>query len=712
MSNTFTAKERDEIDEIFANAQKRKKTSVSPTVRTDTGTSSDIATGFRGVVESIPLAVEDIVSDARLFAGRLGGGTGNPFEGLQPMSEVRQREDAQEFLEDREDLKRRIAAHRQKYAANQQTGGGLVGNLLGYGLLAGGLGGGRNLLLRARGRPTTVTGTTVPKLAATEAALIPTLGDDPFSLGDNRMGNMLLAAGVGKVADSVLNRLGNRVTTESSRRAKLAPDPTNISPVTGLPLPRSAQADITEAAQVAQREGYVIDPTIIRGEDTPISIKLARGVSGSADMRERMTNINQVVTNNLARKALGLSEDAPLRSSVNARLKTLSDEFDNLRQTGSKAQQFKETLLRDYFKVDNPDNLPSYDQFFKSVDDAKAFDNFINEASKIRIRPESKTKLEGLLERRLKLQQTLRGVLGDTHNNIINDMQRIINKDVMDPDMYIDTMQALRQAKSKLYATGDSESGRIAGEIADILEDNAETYFSDLSSRWANKEVPLPEKLTFNEKGQIIDDKGIPIDIEVPDFASLINNYNKTRIDYAKTNAVKESLTGDNVEAKKLHQINRDKKLTDELQIIADTYEYFGAGGTSGNRLDTVMNLGNIDTKLASGGLGMYTLASTASQLARPFAGAVTRAVTTPSALITGYLGSQNPIRKTLIAPGGRAQRLATPQPLGLLDRTLQFPNVKRALNAPLVQSGSRQLLAPALGAGTSTFAVDQTDLL
>ncbi|HAI38704.1 MAG TPA: hypothetical protein DCM40_11560, partial [Maribacter sp.] len=324
-------------------------------------------------------------------------------------------------------------------------------------------------------------------------------------------------------------------------------DPTNISPVTGLPLPRSAQADITEAAQVAQRVGYVIDPVIIRGGDTPASIKLARWGSGAADMRENMTNINQVVTNNLARKALGLSEDAPLRSSVNARLKTLSDEFDNLRQTGSKAQKFKETLLRDYFKVDNPDKL------FSTLEDARAFDNFINEASKIRIRPESKTKLEGLLERRLKLQQTLRGVLGDTHNNIINDMQRIINKDVMDPDMYIDTMQALRQAKSKLYATGDSESGRIAGEIADILEDNAETYFSDLSSRWANKEVPLPEKLTFNEKGQIIDDKGIPIDIEVPDFASLINNYNKTRIDYAKTNAVKESLTGDNVEAKKLH---------------------------------------------------------------------------------------------------------------------------------------------------------------
>jgi len=677
-----------------------------------TGTSSNIATGFRGTLESIPLALEDIVSDARLFAGRLGGGRMNPFEGLLSMAKVRQRPDAQEFLEGREDLKRRIAAHRQKYAANQETGGGLVGNLLGYGLLAGGLGGGRNLLLRGAKRPTTVTGTTVPKLAATEAALIPTLGDDPFSLGDNRMGNMLLAAGVGKVADSVLNRLGNRVTTESSRRAKLAADPTNISPVTGLPLPKSAQADITEAAQVAQREGYVIDPVIIRGGDTPAEIKLARWGSGAADMRQNMTNINQMVTNNLARKALGLSEDAPLRSSVNARLTTLSDQFEDLRQTGSKAQKFKETLLRDYFKVDNPDNLPSYDQFFKSVDDAKAFDNFINEASKIRIRPESKTKLEGLLERRLKLQQTLRGVLGDTHNNIINDMQRIINKDVMDPDMYIDTMQALRQAKSKLYSTGDSESGRIAGEIADILEDNAETYFSDLSSRWANKEVPLPEKLTFNETGQIIDDKGIPIDIEVPDFASLINNYNKTRIDYAKTNAVKESLSGDNVEAKKLHKINQDKKLTDELQTIADTYEYFGAGGTSGNRRDAVMNLGNIDTNLASGGLSMYSFASTLGQMLRPFGGAVTRAVTTPSSLITGYISTQPTMRRSLIAPGSRAQRLATPQTLGLLDRTLQFPNVKRALNAPLVQSGSRQLLAPALGAGTSTFAVDQTDLL
>ena len=164
------------------------------------------------------------------------------------------------------------------------------------------------------------------------------------------------------------------------------------------------------------------------------------------------------------------------------------------------------------------------------------------------------------------------------------------------------------------------------------------------------------------------------------------------------------------VDAEKIYNIGKTKPLTDELETIAKTYEYFGTGqGTSPRN---VMQFGKTDVPRTDAQLGTYTLAQLAGSLASPVLDRILPKPTHASAILLGGLESQPRIRSLLMDPAGFGQKNVLPPSLGLLDRTLQFPNVKRALNAPLVQSGSRQLLAPALGAGTSTFAVDQTDLL
>jgi len=707
--------------------------------RQTTGTSSNIATGFRGTLESIPLALEDIVSDARLFGYRLGGGRMNPFEGLQDLFETRQREDLQEFFKGRKDLERRIAAHQQKYAPNQQTGGGLVGNVLGYGLLGGGLGLGRNLLLRGAGRPTTVTGATVPGLAATEAALIPTLGDDPFSLGDNRMGNMLLAAGVGTAADKVLSGIGNRLTTGSDRRAAVATDPNFISTKTRQPLPRSSQQDVTEAAQIAQNAGYILDPKAIRSE-LPLRTDIARTFQSPRLLQAAMGNHNQDVTNILAKKILGADEKTPIESAISRRITELQNKYEGFRNIGEQAKVFKRRLVDDLYGIklgeSRPDILSRFSGATKEAREqqARQFNQFADSLTKIKIQPDNIDRLKTLLEQRIKLEKTLGG-LGTEHRNVLNQATSILEKGELEPELWMDAIKVLRNTKSKLFKSGDADTGRIVGEISDILEDSAEKHFVELDELIGSRTINdfLPDNVTVNPQGQLLDASGeiIP-DLQIPKFGKTVQEFKDARKQYSQAEAIREATVGDMVDAEKIYNIGKAKPLTDELETIANTYEYFGTGqGTSPRN---VMQFGKVDVPRTDAQLGTYTLAQLAGSLASPVLRTVLPKETHTSALLLGGLQSQPRIRSMLMDPAGFGQRNVLPQPLGLLDRTLQkrfpdrilesrlgektnlknYPNVSGVLNKPGIGVGgfSRQLLAPALGAGTSTFAVDQTDLL
>lgn len=93
----------------------------------------------------------------------------------------------------------------------------------------------------------------------------------------------------------------------------------------------AAPAGIQQAAQAAQQAGYVIPPTQVR---PTMANRIMEGTAGKISTAQNASARNQEVTNKLARKALGLADDAQLSPET----------LDVLRKDAGKAYQALRSL--------------------------------------------------------------------------------------------------------------------------------------------------------------------------------------------------------------------------------------------------------------------------------------------------------------------------------------------------------------------------------
>lgn len=88
------------------------------------------------------------------------------------------------------------------------------------------------------------------------------------------------------------------------------------------------------AARAAQAQGYVIPPSDIRQQGA--ITELMGGLSGKIKTAQEASARNQVVTNNLAKKALGVADDAPLtRETLMDIRKRAGDAYETVRGAGT-----------------------------------------------------------------------------------------------------------------------------------------------------------------------------------------------------------------------------------------------------------------------------------------------------------------------------------------------------------------------------------------
>lgn len=192
-----------------------------------------------------------------------------------------------------------VQTSRQLDAPLMATGGGKVGNFAG------------NAAMTAVAAP--VFGATLPGAAAAGGAWGAV---QPAVNTQERLVNVGLGGAGGALGQYVGNKAGQYVQNKMAANAKVAPQ----------------VAQKAQTAQVANKAGYVIPPEDLGGGP---AVKALSGLSGKIKTAQVASERNQVVTNDLVRKELGLGASDPLNiDTLNTIRKTAGQDYAAVSGTG------------------------------------------------------------------------------------------------------------------------------------------------------------------------------------------------------------------------------------------------------------------------------------------------------------------------------------------------------------------------------------------
>ena len=173
----------------------------------------------------------------------------------------------------------------------------------------------------------------------------------PVATGDSRTVNTALGAGggvVGKLGgDKVAKIVGNKINKVKADRA--------------IKKAQNQQAD--DLLKKSQEAGYVVPPAQVNPRGRTL---MSESLAGKANIQQGAALKNQEVTNNLAKKSLGISDDTPLTIETVENVKTQAGKvYEELKNVGdiNLDQTFKDNII---FKA-----LADYDTNIKDFDSLK-----------------------------------------------------------------------------------------------------------------------------------------------------------------------------------------------------------------------------------------------------------------------------------------------------------------------------------------------------
>lgn len=173
----------------------------------------------------------------------------------------------------------------------------------------------------------------------------------PVATGDSRTVNTALGAGggvVGKLGgDKVAKIVGNKFNKVKADRA--------------IKKAQNQQAD--DLLKKSQEAGYVVPPAQVNPRGRTL---MSESLAGKANIQQGAALKNQEVTNNLAKKSLGISDDTPLTIETVENVKTQAGKvYEELKNVGdiNLDQTFKDNII---FKA-----LADYDTNIKDFDSLK-----------------------------------------------------------------------------------------------------------------------------------------------------------------------------------------------------------------------------------------------------------------------------------------------------------------------------------------------------
>ena len=173
----------------------------------------------------------------------------------------------------------------------------------------------------------------------------------PVATGESRTVNTALGAGggvVGKLGgDKVAKIVGNKFNKVKADRA--------------IKKAQNQQAD--DLLKKSQEAGYVVPPAQVNPRGRTL---MSESLAGKANIQQGAALKNQEVTNNLAKKSLGISDDTPLTIETVENVKTQAGKvYEELKNVGdiNLDQTFKDNII---FKA-----LADYDTNIKDFDSLK-----------------------------------------------------------------------------------------------------------------------------------------------------------------------------------------------------------------------------------------------------------------------------------------------------------------------------------------------------
>lgn len=239
----------------------------------------------------------------------------------------------------------------------------------------------------------------------------------PTEEGDSRLKNAALGAAFGGGAQAVVGKLAGAAAS------KLA----NAEVQAAQQATRNAPRDATLRA--AQEAGYSIPPSQAGAGWLP---RVMEGVSGKAKTNQAMALKNQNVTDGLARKALGIAEDAPITREV---LQTVRQDAY---QTGYAPIRSMGEIIPDFTFKRHAQMLTS-----RADNAAKGF--------------------------------------GDLAQSDIAPLAEGLSKiKAFTGDQAVDQIAIFRETASDLYAQGNKTLGKSYRQAADLIEEQLERSLSSM----------------------------------------------------------------------------------------------------------------------------------------------------------------------------------------------------------------------------------------
>ena len=295
-------------------------------------------------------------------------------------------------------------------------------------------------------------------VAAAMGALQPTLEDD------SRVVNTAIAAPLG-----ILGKWGGDKIAQSAKTGILNQ---------GIDKVQNVVKDAT--IKSARAVGYKIPPS--QANPSVISNTL-EGLSGKAQTGQHASVANQRTTDQLARKALGLKESAPLTSAT---LKTIRKEegvhYENLKKIGSivtddqylddigRATQEYSSLIKEFptMAVKQIDDL--LDDVTRDGFDSS---NMVNLVKKLRFQASKNMK---------SLDDPAKAQLGQTQKKIATSLEDLVERNIGDPSA-LSQFKAARARIAKSYAIDDAlnpASGHVEAGVLGKMASKGEPLTDEL----------------------------------------------------------------------------------------------------------------------------------------------------------------------------------------------------------------------------------------
>ena len=306
----------------------------------------------------------------------------------------------------------------------------------------------------------------------------------PVATGDSRTVNTALGAGggvVGKLGgDKVAKIVGNKINKVKADRA--------------IKKAQNQQAD--DLLKKSQEAGYVVPPAQVNPRGRTL---MSESLAGKANIQQGAALKNQDVTNNLAKKSLGISDDTPLTIESVENVKTQAGKvYEELKNVGDIKldQTFKDNVL---FKA-----LADYDTNIKDFDSLK--NPYIEKLAKdllgdvdtprISFNSNAIVTLVKRLGQRAKLDarstDPLRIEASFVQRDIANELLDLVERNLIKNKADISLINRFKDAKVKIAKANtvlnalDSQGNVVAGKIkGDFLTDELKLIsdFAEFSPR-------------------------------------------------------------------------------------------------------------------------------------------------------------------------------------------------------------------------------------